>query len=376
MTTASTRAPRPADDPGSGRLHSLDALRGFDMFWIMGGDTLATALLDRIPSPAATTLKAQLEHVEWEGFRFYDLIFPLFLFLVGCVIPFSLHKYSGQPTAAAGRILRRTTSLILLGLICNGLLNFNVAELRWCGVLQRIGICYGAAALLCLCLTPRKLSATIVAILLGYWALLALVPAPGTLPGDYSKAGNLAGWVDRTLLPGKILSQYYGDGDNEGLLSTIPAIATPLIGCLAGIWLRSQRTGLKKSCGLFAAGAVLLLLGTAWGHLFPIIKNLWTSSFVLVAAGWSLLLTAVFHLIIDVIGFRRWAFPLTVIGVNAITIYVAPRFIDFDHLTAFFLSGTARLCGNWNHVVLAAGVLLTEWLFLLWLYRSRTFLRL
>ncbi|MFM7059528.1 MAG: acyltransferase family protein [Planctomycetota bacterium] len=376
MTASSPSATRSGTDPIAHRLHSLDALRGFDMFWIMGGDNLASVLLDRVQSPTATTLREQLEHVEWEGFRFYDLIFPLFLFLVGCVIPFSLHRYSGQPVAATGRILRRTTLLILLGLVCNGLLNFNFAQFRWCGVLQRIGICYGCAALLCLTLTPRKLVATVIAILLGYWALLALVPVPGGTAGDYSKAGNLAGWVDRTLLPGVILKPWYGDGDNEGLLSTLPAIATPLIGCLAGIWLRSHRTGFSKTCGLFAAGLALLAVGTAWGDVFPIIKNLWTSSFVLVAAGWSLLLIAVFHLVIDVLGFRRWAFPFTVIGVNAITIYVAPRFMDFDHLTAFFLSGTARLSGSWNQTVMAAGVLAAEWLFLLWLYRSRTFLRL
>jgi predicted acyltransferase len=346
------------------------------MFWIVGGDTLATVLLNRFPSRTSDTLKQQLEHVEWEGFRFYDLIFPLFLFLVGCVIPFSLQKYSDNPAAAVGRILRRTLLLILLGLICNGLLNFAPAQLRWCGVLQRIGICYGLAALLCLTLTPRKLVITITSILLGYWALLAFIPVPGGVPGDYSKAGNLAGWVDRTVLPGVILKPYYGDGDNEGLLSTVPAVATPLIGCLAGIWLRSSRSGLVKTLGLVLAGAVLLAIGTAWGHLFPIIKNLWTSSFVLVAAGWSLLLTAVFYFIIDVIGFRRWAFPFTVIGVNAITIYVAPRFIDFDHLTSFFLSGTARLSGSWSEVVTASGVLVAEWLFLLWLYRSRVFLRL
>lgn len=376
MTSSRPASLPPASDPPAGRLHSLDALRGFDMFWIMGGDTLATVLLNRFPSRTSDTLKQQLEHVEWEGFRFYDLIFPLFLFLVGCVIPFSLQKYSDNPAAAVGRILRRTLLLILLGLICNGLLNFVPAQLRWCGVLQRIGVCYGLAALLCLSLTPRKLVITITSILLGYWALLAFIPVPGGIPGDYSKAGNLAGWVDRTVLPGVILKPYYGDGDNEGLLSTIPAVATPLIGCLAGIWLRSSRSGLVKTGGLVIAGAVLLAIGTAWGHLFPIIKNLWTSSFVLVSAGWSLLLTAVFYFIIDVIGFRRWAFPFTVIGVNAITIYVAPRFIDFDHLTSFFLSGTVRLSGSWSEVVTASGVLVAEWLFLLWLYRSRVFLRL
>ncbi|MEY2725307.1 MAG: hypothetical protein RLZZ458_1174 [Planctomycetota bacterium] len=367
---------QPNAEPQNSRLLSLDALRGFDMFWIMGGDTLATALLDRFPSKTTAALKLQFEHVDWKGFRFYDLIFPLFLFLVGCVIPFSLQKFTGNPAAAFTRIFRRTCLLILLGLVCNGLLNFAPDQLRYCGVLQRIGICYGAAALLYLLLTPRGIITTIAVILLGYWALLAFVPTPGGVAGDYSKAKNLAGWVDRTVLPGIILKPYYGDGDNEGILSTIPAIATPLLGCLAGIWLKSSRSGVVKTLGLILAGCILLAGGTAWGQLFPVIKNLWTSSFVLVAAGWSLLLTALFYFVIDVVGVKRPAFFFTVIGVNAITIYVAPRFIDFDHLAAFFLTGTARLSGNWNTVIVTAGALTAQWLFLLWLYRNRTFLRL
>jgi predicted acyltransferase len=368
--------PAPNSTEENGRLLSLDALRGFDMFWIIGGDALATALLDRFPSPASSTLKLQFQHVYWEGFRFYDLIFPLFMFLVGCVIPFSLQKFTGQPSAAIARILRRTFFLVLLGLIIQGHLNIAPRQVRYCGVLQRIGICYGAAALLYLYLTPRKLVATIAAILLGYWALLAFVPAPGGIAGDYSKAGNLAGWIDRTYLPGIILKPYYGEGDNEGLLSTIPAVATPLIGCLAGIWLKSARSGLIKTLGLILAGLALLAGGTVWGQYFPIIKNIWTSSFVLVAAGWSLLLTATFYFLIDVLGLRRPAFFFIVIGMNAITIYVAPNFIDFHHLTSLFLSGAARLSGEWRGVMMTTGVLAAKWLFLLWLYRTRTFLRL
>src|SRR5262249_28081308 len=146
------------------------------------------------------------------------------------------------------------------------------------------------------------------AILLGYWALLATVPAPGGEAGDLSKEGNLGGYLDRHFLPGKILEKYYGHGDNEGLLSTVPAVATALIGALAGQWLRSGRPSTMRLMGLTLAGLVCIVAGTAWGGAFPIIKNLWTSSFVLVAAGWSLLLLTVFHGVIDVLGYRRWAF--------------------------------------------------------------------
>ena len=367
------------EDPSVGsasRLKSLDALRGFDMFWIVGGDALANGILTRFPSPTTERLKAQLEHVEWEGFVFYDLIFPLFMFMVGCVIPFSLEKFRERPTAAYVRILKRTALLFLLGVICNGLLKFDFANLRYAGVLQRIALCYGMASVLFLNLKLRGQVAAIFSILLGYWAVLALVPVPGGTAGDFTKEGNLGGYLDRNFLPGKIMDEYYGFGDNEGLLSTIPAIATVLLGVLAGQWLKSARTGWTKSAGLLACGILCVIVGTLWGQKFPIIKNLWTSSFVLVAGGWSLLLLCFFYTVIDVLRWQKWSFFWIVIGMNAITIFIAPRFIDFSKIATFFLSGTAELSGDWSSVVLTVGSLSAKWMFLYYLYRNRIFLRL
>ena len=369
---------KPADlpvDPAS-RLRSLDALRGFDMFWIAGGDVLATKILSRFTSPTAVSLKDQFEHVEWEGFRFYDLIFPLFLFLVGCVIPFSLEKFRERPALAYARILKRTALLFLLGVICNGLLKFDFANLRYAGVLQRIALCYGIAAVLFLNLKLRGQVVAIVSILLGYWAVLALVSVPGGSAGDFTQAGNLCGYIDRNYLPGKIMDEYYGFGDNEGLLSTIPAIATVLLGALAGQWLKSARTGWTKSAGLLVSGILCVAVGILWGLKFPIIKNLWTSSFVLLAGGWSLLLLCLFYTLIDVLRWQKWSFVWTVIGMNAITIFIVPRFIDFSKMATFFLSGLAELSGDWSSVVLVAGSLLAKWLFLYYLYRNKIFLRL
>src|SRR5262245_5746730 len=362
----------------SGRLLSVDALRGFDMFWIIGGDALLKAWARWAGWPPPDLVNEQLEHAPWEGFRFYDLIFPLFLFVVGVVIPFSLGKAQerGEPRASLyWRIARRTALLFALGLLCNRVLQLDFANLRAAGVLQRIAVCYGCAALVAMHTGPRGQAVLTVTILLGYWALLALVPAPGSTAGDYSVEHNLAGYVDRHYLPGKILEKYYGHGDNEGLLSTIPAVATALIGVLAGHWLRSARSPWVKVLGLALAGAACLAAGTAWGAVFPIIKNLWTSSYVLVAAGWSLMLLALFYGVIDVLGFRRWAFFFTVIGANAITIYVVPRFIDFGKVSQFFLGGVAAHAGSFGPVVLALGVLAGEWLLLLYLYRRRIFLR-
>ncbi len=367
--------PVAVEPPRPQRVHSIDALRGFDMFWIIGGDALAVSILSRLDQPWAGTLAEQLKHVTWEGFRFCDLIFPLFLFMVGCVLPYSLEKYRGQPRAVYLRIARRVAALVLLGLIVNGLLRFDWENLRLAGVLQRIGICYGLAALIFL---HTRLPGQIIAIaglLLGYWALLAWVPVPGGHAGDYSIEGNLAGWVDRNFLPGKIYETYYGFGDNEGILSTLPAVATVLIGAMAGHWLRAARGGWSKALGLLLAGGACLVVGYAWGEWFPIIKNLWTSSFVLVAAGWSLLLLSLFYTVMDIGGWRGWAAVFTVIGVNAITIYIAQRFIDFSYTSKYFLGGTAELLGDWGPVLLIAGTLTAKILFVAFLYRQRIYLR-
>jgi predicted acyltransferase len=364
--------------PGAGRLQSLDALRGFDMFWIIGGDVVVKELARWADWPARGVIDDQLEHVPWDGFHFYDLIFPLFLFLVGAVIPFSLDKLraGGENRAALHwRIARRTALLFALGLLCNGILKLDFSNLRVAGVLQRIALCYGIAALIVMHTGVRGQAAATAAILLGYWALLALVPAPGSSAGDFSVEGNLPGYIDRHYLPGKIMPEYYGFGDNEGILSTIPAVATALLGALAGHWLRSGRSQAVKVFGLVLAGVASLLLGTAWGAWFPVIKNLWTSPFVLVAGGWSLLLLALFYGIIDVLGFRRWAFFFTVIGANAITIYVVPRFLDFRKIADFFLGGLIRHSGSFAPVATALGFLAVQWLFLLYLYRKRIFLR-
>jgi predicted acyltransferase len=358
------------------RLQSLDALRGFDMFWIAGGDALATSFFGRFDSPAAIRIKSQFEHVEWEGFRFYDLIFPLFMFLVGCVIPFSLEKFRGDPRSAYGRIFRRTVALFVLGLICNGLLKFDFGNLRYAGVLQRIALCYGITAVLFLTFRVRGQIVVAAAILLGYWGLLAFVPVPGGVAGDYSKEGNLAGYLDRSWLPGKIMEQYYGYGDNEGILSTVPAIVTVMLGVFAGLWLKSSRPDWAKTGGLLFCGVSFVVIGTLWGRNFPIIKNLWTSSFVLVAGGWSLLLLGLFYTLIDVVRWQKWSFFWTVIGMNAIVMYVAPRFIDFDRMAAFFLTGVARLSGSGGDFLLEAGSMGAKWLFLYYLYRNRVFLRL
>jgi predicted acyltransferase len=268
-----------------------------------------------------------------------------------------------------------------------GLLQFNPPDQqRYVGVLQRIAVCYFFAALIYLNVRWPGQVILLVVILVGYWALLALVAPPDSVAGDYSKEHNLSGWVDRNYLPGKIFKDYYQYGDNEGLLSTIPAIGTALLGVLAGEWLRSRRSKWLNLLGLLVAGGVCLGLGYVWSmklqppYQFPLIKNIWTSSFVLWAGGWSFLLLALFYGIIDVLRLRAWSFFFVVIGMNAITIYVAERILDFPRLSQFFLGGVAKYSGMWlgspaQEVVLAAGAVALAWLLLLHLYRHKIFLR-
>jgi predicted acyltransferase len=372
------------------RLVSIDALRGFDMFWIVGGEDLAKALGNWFGEPTKSFVREQLTHADWEGFRFYDLIFPLFLFLVGVVLPFSLGKIRDQGATGAGvywRVLRRAALLFFLGLVYYGFLQFRPPDQqRFVGVLQRIAVCYLVAALIYLHTRVRTQVLILLAILVGYWALLAFVAPPDSFAGDYRKEHNLSGWVDRHYLPGKIFKGYYEYGDNEGLLSTIPAVGTALLGVLAGQCLRSQRSKGIKLLALMAAGGICLGLGYVWSwqlparYHFPIIKNIWTSSFVLWAGGWSFLLLALFYAIIDVLKLRGWSFFFVVIGMNAITIYMAEKILSFSTLSQFFLGGIAKLCGDRfgapvHQVVLTAGAVALAWLLCYHLYRQKMFLR-
>ncbi|MDD2764515.1 MAG: DUF5009 domain-containing protein [Opitutaceae bacterium] len=328
----------PASPPSS-RLLALDALRGFDMMWIVGADALGGALA-RLQGGAPARLAAtQLEHVAWAGLHAYDVIFPLFIFLMGVAIPFSLDRLiaAGGHREALGRITRRTLLLYLLGLFYYGGLATAPDQIRLLGVLQRIALCYGAASLLYLYLRPRGLAAVLAGLLVGYWALLTFVPVPGFGPGDFAEGHNLTNWIDAHYLP---LRQWDGDHDPEGILSTLPAIATCLLGVFAGRRLRNPACSDRVRVGLLMlTGVVLLAAGYAWGLQFPLIKKIWTSSFVLVTGGWSMLLLGGFYLVADVWKIRAWAQPFAWVGSNALVIYLVSNIVDFNQLSARFTGG-------------------------------------
>ncbi len=355
------------------RLRSLDALRGFDMFWIAGGGAMLSAWAASNDWRWLDWAHTQTEHVEWHGFSFWDLIFPLFLFIAGVSLPLSFDKRRAQGAGdgeLARHSVRRGLTLVLLGLVYNGALKFEFESLRYCSVLGRIGLAWMFAALIALRTTWRGQLAWASALLLGYWAALSWIPVPGFGASNLAPGATLTDWIDRSLVPGKL---YKDVRDPEGLFATIPAIATALFGALAGRFLASGRSPASKAAQLALAGAALIALGAAWGLVFPLNKNLWTSSFSVWCAGWSALLLAVFYLVFDVAGWRRGALFFEVIGANAILIYVLQSFVDFDALARVLLERRGAL--KLHAALVAGGGLALKWLLLYALYRRRWFLR-
>jgi predicted acyltransferase len=329
----------------SGRVVSVDALRGFNFLWILGGDGVMWAIGDMAQGKGAVVgavggfLSGQLHHVAWEGLRFYDLIFPLFVFLTGVAIVLSLPRLVEREGLARAhlRILRRALIIYVLGLVYYGGISQHWADVRLLGVLQRMALCYLFASLVFLHFDLRGMIAACVGLLVGYWALKTFVPVPGIGAGSFAPDANLANWLDLNYLPGRLFDK---TRDPEGMLSTLPAIASCLLGVLAGLLLRDVRVPApRKSLWLIAAGFVLLAVGHLWALQFPIVKAIWTSSFVLVAGGYSAILLGVFHQVVDVWGFKRWATMLLWIGTNAITLYMLDDLMPFPPLAARFVGG-------------------------------------
>ena len=329
----------------SPRIASVDALRGLNMFWIMGfdGAMVALARMSEGKGPlvhaAGGFLGAQFQHVAWEGLKFYDLIFPLFVFLTGVSIVLSLPRLVEREGRAKAhvRVLRRSLLLYLMGLIAYGGISEHWADVRLLGVLQRIALCYFFTSLMFLNFNLRGLIAAVVALLVGYWALLTFIPVPGIGVGSYAADANLANWIDHNYLPGRLWDV---TRDPEGMLSTLPAVGTCLFGVFAGLVLRDNRVGeQQKTLWLISAGCLLLLAGYLWALQFPVIKAIWTSSFVLVTAGYSAILLALIHQIIDVWQWRRWATVFAWVGANALALYFLNDIVSFWSVAARFVGG-------------------------------------
>lgn len=414
VAPSSTTAPVIAPSPPAGvppRVVSLDALRGFDMFWILGGDFVVQVIGAMAGGGALKALADQFEHKEWAGFAFYDLIFPLFVFIVGASAVFSLTRLIEREgrSAAVKRVLRRGALIFVLGLFYSGGVTNVWPDIRLLGVLQRIALAYTGAGLLFCFLKPRALAGACVLLLVGYWALLTFVPirdvrlernalpvqmgvAKPTLAqarafyegtttrvtGSYDAGRNLTNHLDFEYLGGRKYDLYW---DPEGLLSTLPAIATCLLGIFAGLLLRRTDVDEMKKVGWLAGGGVLALAcGFLWGLQFPIVKKIWTSSFVLVAGGWSLLLLAAFYYIVDVRKWRAWCQPFIWVGMNAITLYLASNLLGYRRIAVRLAGGDVKtLFDSWiprggDLVLGVVAIALMLWL-ARFLYRRQIFLR-
>jgi predicted acyltransferase len=320
---------------------------------VFRGATIAAMILVNDPG-SWSHIYPPLEHAEWNGWTPTDLIFPFFLFIVGVSLTLSFPSRIARGftrRALAIHVVRRSALVFAIGLFLNGFPDFDWSSIRIMGVLQRIALCYLAAGLLYLATFTneaaagtavrvranlRVTAAVVVALLAGYWALMTFVPVPGYGAGHLGKEDNLGAYIDRTLMRGHLWSESV-TWDPEGLLSTLPAIASLLIGILAGEWLRSDRGAHRKALGLSAAGAALLIAGHLLHPYFPINKNLWTSSFVLFTGGFAMLALAACYWIVDVRAWRAWTAPFLVFGMNAILAYALAALVseistDFEFL--------------------------------------------
>lgn len=368
-----------AQEKTTGRVVSIDALRGFDMFWIIGGGTFFMNLFTWLDTPFFRGLAGQFAHTPWNGFTFEDFIFPLFLFIVGLSIPFSLTKRLARGDDRRDlylHILKRFLILFALGLIYNGLFNFDLPHQRLMGVLQRISLCYLFASLIVMNFSPKGQAVWTVLLLLFYWAAMTLIPVPGYGAGVLTPEGNLTTFIDEYILPGKLSNYGLGHrGDANGVLSTIPAISSALLGVLCGHWIRSDFSHSVKIRRLLLAGAGCIVSSLLWDLVFPINKPLWTSSYVLFAGGLSMILFTFFYWVIDVRGYRKWAFPFVIVGLNSITIYVIGGLFDFGVIAAIFIHGFVNSMGAFKPAFQALCAVSVKWLFLYFLWRQKIFLK-
>lgn len=368
----------PLRTPPKERLQSLDTLRGFDMVMLMAGCAIIATLAEATGWGWLETLALQTEHVEWKGFRFYDLIFPLFMFVSGVAIPYAIHSKieKGVPRAQLlKKISIRLVALIALGLLYNGATQRGFTNLRVASVLAQIGFGYFFAALIFLYSRHIRTAALwLVGILAGVSVLQLFVPVPGYGAGTFEPATTINAFLDQRLIPGRLYDEVF---DPEGFLCIVSAIGVTLMGAFAGYVIRSVKLSQeRKSLYIAMAGAILVLLALALSPVYPIIKKMWTVPYVLLAGGISALLLSLFYYVIDVRGSKRWTLFFRVFGMNSITIYVGARIVSFYGISRFFLNWiSVHFSEEWGAVFIAIGVLILQWALLYFLYKKRIFLR-
>jgi predicted acyltransferase len=376
-TAQSEQPPVAAKPTSSKRLLSLDALRGFDMFLIIGGTYLLETFIEAFHLTSLDWLARQMHHIPWHGLSFEDVIFPLFLYMVGVSLGFSTTSSLNKGMSKNDiywKAFKRMLLLSLLGIIYkNNPLHFNWDEIRYVSVLGRIGVTGFIATLIVVNTNLKGQILWIIGLLVSYWAAMLFIPVPGYGAGDLSIEGNLAGYIDRIIVPGRLKD---GIVDELGYFEHIPSTALVLMGAITSFIFRTQASDYKKVTILSITGGGLIVLGVLWGFHFPINKHLWSSSFILTTGGISFLFMALFYLVIDVWEYKKWSIPFMIIGVNSIFIYLASSLINFRYTANYLFNGFMQMTAEAGQAfILQLGVLALEFLLLYFLYRKKIFFK-
>lgn len=356
------------------RISSVDALRGFDMLMIIFADRFFRNLHKGAKSDFTATIAEQFQHPEWFGFHIYDIVMPLFLFIVGVVIPFSLGKRALQENKSSTYIhlIRRFVILFILGWIVQGrLLDFDIERFQiFSNTLQAIAIGYLVSSLAFLHLKQKGKYILFVSCLVIYGLLLTLPMIPDLGRSELLPGKNFAFYIDTLAL-----GTFHDGSQYTWLLSGLGFVATTMSGMFAGELLKSEHSGKKITSYLALIGFGGIILGMALGIWHPIVKKIWSSSFVLLSSGICFLLLALFYWIMDVKKLTRWAFPLRVIGMNAITAYVISHIINFPKLAQGVLHGLQQFSGNWYNLITTIGGFLILFGLLWYMYSKKTFIK-
>jgi predicted acyltransferase len=355
--------------PDTSRLVSLDAFRGFIMFWIVGGESLMRGLQALGHNRFLDAIVYELEHTPWQGLRFYDCIWPCFMLMVGIAIPFSYAKRRLTQThrQILWQAVKRVAILFLLGSLRE---TVNLGSPYWIelsSALQPIAIAYFVAFLLAR-RSPRIQATVGGLILAGYALLLALVPAPSIPAGSYVQNSNLVTYVDLAVL-GRAHPEGWGT-----VISTIPTVSTTILGLLIGELLRSVRPAKLKIKVIGAAGIAGLILGYALSPFIPVVMKLWTTTYGILTAAWACLMFLLFYWVIDVLGYRKWAFPFAVIGMNALAVYLSGTVTRLPQIVDVLVRGGVPALGAAGSLFNAVVLLAVEWVILFWMYRRKVFL--
>jgi predicted acyltransferase len=372
------------------RILSLDTLRGFDMFWIIGGGALIEVLAKCFPSAWLQILSGQMEHATWAGFHFEDLIFPLFMFISGVTIPIAVLSKLEKGSSKKEVILKnakRMVILILLGIIFNGTLRNGFSNARYVSILAQIGISYFIASLIVIYTKSVKNQLFwLCGLLIGYAVVQLLIPVPGIGPGVLTPEGCINGYIDRMLLPGRLA--YGADGgmvsgngvfDALGILCIISSTGVTLMGYFAGlILLQKDSAPQKKLRILVSVGIGLIVLSLCISPFYPVIKKCWTTTYNILSGGISFLLVALFYLIIDVLGYKKWTLFFRVIGTNSIFIYliVVGNLLNVSSTTTSLLGWIINPMGeNTGQLLLVTGNITLAWLLLYFMYKKNILIK-